>query len=89
MLVKVWFIYESCNFSHCKIEIVLPFTPLQLGEYRCMGGGSVSTKVISVHFSRLPTVEHVSKGLISIKKGPVKKESSHSKYFGQLCKSST
>ena len=44
--------------------------------------GVVLTKVISIHFSHFPTVEHVSKGLVSIKKVPVEKESSHSKLFG-------
>ena len=40
----------------------------------------VSTKVISFHFSHFPTIKHVSKGLVSIKKVPVEKESSHSKF---------
>ena len=42
----------------------------------------------NLSFSRFLTVEHVSKGLVSIEKVPVEKESSNSKFFGQLCNSS-
>ena len=40
-------------------------------------------------FFSFTTVEHVSEGLVWIKKVLVVKESSHSKFFGQLCNSST
>ena len=50
----------------------------------------VSTVVSQVLFGPFCTVEHIpTKSSLSIKKVPVKKESSHSKFFGQLCNSST
>ena len=50
----------------------------------------VSTVVSQVLFGPFRTVEHIpTKSSLSIKKVPVEKESSHSKFFGQLCNSST
>ena len=48
----------------------------------------VSTVVSGILFACFPTVEY-SKGLVSIKKIPVEKESSHSKLFVYLCNSTT
>ena len=63
-----------------------------LSNLHCTGGKWVSSLNCSVLGSVGPfcTVEHIpTKSSLSIKKVPVEKESSHSKFFGQLCNSST